>query len=95
MRLLKLMCVSFLLVIADAASGQVISVGTASAGPGQKATGYIEVPAGVDAGTRIPVIVIRGDKPGPILALVAGAHGTEVPSIIPPVYHSASYPHPF
>ena len=82
MRLLKLMCVSFLLVIADAASGQVISVGTASAGPGQKATGYIEVPAGVDAGTRIPVIVIRGDKPGPILALVAGAHGTEYASII-------------
>ena len=57
-------------------------VGTASAAPGQKATGYLEVPAGVDAATNIPVIVINGAKPGPILALVSGAHGTEYASII-------------
>jgi predicted deacylase len=36
----------------------------------------------VDAGTRIPVVVIRGEKPGPVLALVSGAHGTEYASII-------------
>ena len=59
-----------------------LKVGTASAGPGQKATGYIEVPAGVDAATNIPVIVVSGAKPGPTLALVAGAHGTEYASII-------------
>ena len=58
------------------------SVGTASAAPGQKANGYIEVPAGVDAGTNIPVVVINGAKPGPVLALVTGAHGTEYVSII-------------
>jgi predicted deacylase len=29
-----------------------------------------------------PVAVIRGPKPGPTLALVAGAHGTEYASII-------------
>jgi len=57
-------------------------VGTASAAPGQKATGYIEVPAGVDAGTNIPVAVVRGSRPGPVLALVTGAHGTEYASII-------------
>ena len=57
-------------------------VGTASAAPGQKATGYLEVPAGVDAATNIPVIVINGAKPGPVLALVSGAHGTEYASII-------------
>lgn len=57
-------------------------VGTASAAPGQKATGYIEVPAGVDAGTSIPVVVVNGAKPGKILALVSGAHGTEYVSII-------------
>src|SRR6266852_5873278 len=58
------------------------SVGTASAAPGQKATGYLEVPAGVDAATNIPVVVVNGAKPGKILALVSGAHGTEYTSII-------------
>jgi predicted deacylase len=57
-------------------------VGTASAAPGQKATGYLEVPAGIDAGTNIPVVVVNGDKPGPVLALVTGAHGTEYASVI-------------
>ena len=38
--------------------------------------------AGSDVGTNIPVAVIRGPKPGPTLALVAGAHGTEYASII-------------
>ena len=58
------------------------SVGTATAAPGQKATGYLEVPAGVDAATGIPVAVVRGSKPGPVLALVSGAHGTEYASVI-------------
>ncbi|MGB7282656.1 MAG: M14 family metallopeptidase [Candidatus Acidiferrum sp.] len=58
------------------------TVGTATAAPGEKADGYIEVPAGVDAGTNIPVVVVNGAKPGPVLALVTGAHGTEYVSII-------------
>jgi predicted deacylase len=58
------------------------SAGTASAAPGQKATGFLEVPAGVDAATNIPVIIVNGVKPGPVLALVSGAHGTEYASII-------------
>ncbi|HWC19669.1 MAG TPA: M14 family metallopeptidase [Terriglobales bacterium] len=58
------------------------SVGTASAAPGQKSTGYLEVPAGADPGTNIPVVVVNGTKPGPTLALVSGAHGTEYASII-------------
>src|SRR5262252_8133783 len=58
------------------------SVGTATAAPGEKSTGYLDVPAGVDAATNIPVIVINGEKHGPVLALVSGAHGTEYTSII-------------
>lgn len=58
------------------------TVGTATAPPGQKVSGYIEVPTGVDAGTNIPVVVVNGAKPGPVLALVTGAHGTEYVSII-------------
>lgn len=59
-----------------------LSVGTASAKRGQKITGVIAVPAGVDAALNIPVAVVHGAKPGPVLALVAGAHGTEYASII-------------
>jgi predicted deacylase len=59
-----------------------VTVGTATAQPGKKATGFIEVPRGVDAATSIPVIVINGAKSGPKLAVVAGAHGTEYASII-------------
>jgi uncharacterized protein len=58
------------------------TVGTASAAPGQKVAGTIEVPAGVDAALSIPVVVVRGARPGPVLALVSGLHGTEYASII-------------
>jgi len=58
------------------------TVGTATAAPGQKATGFIDVPAGVDAATHIPVVIFRGTKPGPTLAIVSGSHGTEYASII-------------
>ena len=71
-----------LLPIFVSAQGASFSVGTASAAPGQKATGYLEVPAGVDAGTNIPVAVVNGANPGSVLALVTGAHGTEYASII-------------
>src|SRR5438128_5898980 len=59
-----------------------ITVGTATAAPGQKAFGTIEVPAGVDPALSISVVVANGAKPGPVLALVSGAHGTEYASII-------------
>jgi len=59
-----------------------VTVGTATAHNGEKAAGYIRVPAGADAATDIAVIVVNGAKPGPTLALVAGAHGTEYASII-------------
>jgi len=58
------------------------TVGTATANRGQKATGTIEVPSGSDAALSIPVAVFHGAKPGPVLALVSGAHGTEYASIV-------------
>jgi len=58
------------------------TVGTATARNGQKATGYIAVPAGADAAASVPVIVINGARQGPVLALVAGSHGTEYASIL-------------
>ena len=58
------------------------TVGTATAQRGQRAYGVIRIPAGSDAGYDIPVAVLHGAKPGPVLAIVSGAHGTEYASIV-------------
>jgi predicted deacylase len=47
-----------------------------------KTIGTIEVPAGSDPALSIPIVTVTGAKPGPTLALVSGAHGTEYASII-------------
>jgi len=60
----------------------VFTVGTVKASRGQTATGTLDVPAGIDAALAIPVAVAHGAKAGPVLALLAGAHGTEYASII-------------
>src|SRR5882762_8365482 len=75
-------CIYLAIMLSGIVSAQSVTVGTAAASPGQRATGVIAVPAGVDAAMDIPVIVINGAKPGPKLALLAGAHGTEYASII-------------
>jgi uncharacterized protein len=83
MKKYRMILAPLLILLPVAAVGQAsFTVGTASAAPGQRANGFIEVPAGVDAATSIPVTVIRGSKPGPVLALVSGLHGTEYASII-------------
>lgn len=66
----------------QADSRPTITVGSATAGRGQTVSGVIEVPRGADPGARIPVAVVHGVRPGPVLALVAGSHGTEYASII-------------
>jgi len=53
--------------------------------PGSEATiasRILEVPPGTDTGTVIPITVIRGARPGPSLALIAGNHGYEYPPIL-------------
>lgn len=61
---------------------ETVTVGTAIAKRGQTSSGAIMVPAGVDSALAIPVVVINGAKPGPVLAIMSGAHGTEYASII-------------
>ena len=46
------------------------------------ASRIIEIPAGVDGGTEIPVTTITGAHRGPRLALIAGNHGYEYPPIL-------------
>jgi len=69
-------------VAAQADAHPAFTVGTATAQRGQKAYGVMHVPAGADAGYDIPVVVIHGARPGPVLAVVSGAHGTEYASIL-------------
>lgn len=59
-----------------------LTIAGISAQPGSQASGEIAVPAGVDAGTRIPITIVRGAQPGPVLALIAGTHGSETAPII-------------
>ncbi len=73
---------SAFLALAPLARAQSFAVGTARAERGHAATGYIEVPAAVDPATSIPVVVVHGARPGSVLAIVSGAHGTEYASII-------------
>lgn len=85
MRLLKFLALALLVALAPVSQAQdrlTFTVGTATAARGQTITGFIEVPRGIDTSTSIPVAVVHGSHPGPVLALVAGAHGTEYTSII-------------
>ena len=71
-----------LLLLGLLATQAPITIGTASAAPGAKGSGVIHVPAAEDSGTVIPLSIIRGVRPGPTLALVAGTHGREVAPIL-------------
>ncbi len=58
-----------------------LEVGPIAARPGEKISGLLEVPEGTDAGTAIPVTIVHGVRPGPVLAVLAGVHGYEYPPI--------------
>lgn len=86
MKKLLTVCLTLLLVPAvmpplQAQSRQSFAVGGIEARPGQSVSGFLEVPEGVDRGTRIPISVVHGSLAGPVLALIAGTHGYEYPPI--------------
>jgi hypothetical protein len=59
------------------------TVGKITAAAGARASGFLEIAArGGEEGTRIPVTVIHGAQPGPVLGLVAGTHGYEYSPIV-------------
>ena len=69
-------------LLAIAQQPTAVTIGTAVARAGQAVSGFIEVPAAVDAATRIPITIVRGRQLGPTLALIAGTHGSEVAPIV-------------
>jgi predicted deacylase len=77
---LALVALSF--AVHGVATGQDrFAVGPLSAAPGERTSGYLEVPSAGDGGTRIPVSIINGARSGPVLALIAGTHGYEYPGV--------------
>jgi predicted deacylase len=58
------------------------SVGAVTARAGERVSGYLDIPAGADSGTRIPITVIHGAAAGPVLALIGGTHGVEINPIL-------------
>ncbi len=58
------------------------TLGPLTAQAGEKISGNIEVPAAQDEGTVIPISLLHGARPGPVLALIAGNHGYEYAPIL-------------
>ncbi len=73
---MRLLCL-FVAVLAVAAQTGPFTVGPLRAEPGASASGMLSAP-----GAEIPVTLIHGARPGPVLALVAGLHGYEYPPIL-------------
>jgi len=77
------LAVCLLLYPGAAAAQGGFTVGNVTARPGETVFGNLTVPARAgDAGTTIPVSIVHGVRPGPVLALIAGVHGAEYPPIL-------------
>ncbi len=62
-------------------------IGTVRAAPGTKATGFLDVPG---TPIRMPLTVVNGAAPGPLLSITAGVHGGEYPGIEAAIRTAAS-----
>ena len=65
-----------------AQNSKTFTIGSIESKSGEKVSGSLIIENGVDKGTFIPITIINGAKPGPVLTLVAGVHGTEYVPII-------------
>ena len=78
----RTICIFLLAALpAFVAGAESFRVGELEAPRGQRVSGFLPVPEGVDAGSEIPVTIMHGANDGPVLALIAGTHGYEYPPI--------------
>jgi predicted deacylase len=82
MRLIPRVLLLLLSVPGIAHARELAQLGPLHANAGQAVSGYLEIAPAGDAGTRIPVSLVRGSADGPVLALIAGTHGYEYPGIL-------------
>jgi len=80
-RLPLILIVVFLSLSAWSSKPEVFSVGSLKARAGESVSGFLAINSLDGQATQVPVSVIRGQKPGPVLALIAGVHGYEYPGI--------------
>jgi predicted deacylase len=55
---------------------ELFSVGELTAKTGQRVAGYCAVDLGTET-VQVPVVLVRGTTPGPVLVVTAGIHGGE------------------
>ena len=85
MSLLRILIAAVLLLAGPmlaAAEREPFAIAGQSVAPGTRADLRIVVSAGDDPATFIPLTVIHGHAPGPVLAMVAGGHGFEFAPIL-------------
>lgn len=58
-----------------------LKIGNIAAERGQRTSGWLSVPDGLGKSIDFPIVLIHGAKPGPVLWVNAGVHGTEYPGI--------------
>ena len=56
-------------------------IGDLVAEKGQKKRGFLQLGETVTGPIQLPLVIINGDRDGPVLCLTAGIHATEYPSI--------------
>lgn len=61
---------------------QPLIVGSVAARSGEKVSGFIDVAGNDPEAVRIPITIVAGRSDGPVLALVAGIHGSEPSPIV-------------
>ncbi|HEU4687216.1 MAG TPA: M14 family metallopeptidase, partial [Vicinamibacterales bacterium] len=81
MRVFARLALAWLVTPVAAQANDVAQLGPLRAEPGEAVSGYLAIPARGDDGAQIPISLVRGAAPGPVLALVAGTHGYEYPGI--------------
>ena len=70
------------LLVPIVAHAQAFTVGPLTAQPGSLVSGELAIAPAGDEGTTIPISILHGAKPGPVLALIAGVHGQEYTPIL-------------
>lgn len=80
--IISLILLSTLTQQVQAQDAEQFTIGDLIAIPGQIVAGKLIIEEGSDAGSFIPVSIICGEKPGPVLTLTAGVHGTEYVPVI-------------
>ena len=84
MMMLRSLWLALLLLTAVPATAQIhtFAIADQTIAPGTREDFRIIVPRGDDGPTFIPLTVVHGARPGPVLAVIAGVHGFEFASIL-------------